>query len=96
MRGERLTTVQCRALRVLAENPGGAAGFLAERAGYAGKTGSPYGGAGRAPMWWGRIMANLPPGLVRRYVDGRSTRYVLTEAGRRALEEAETMKKEPT
>ncbi len=85
MGGERLTAAQRRALLALSDSPGATASRLADLAGYQGRSGTAHGGTGRAPQWWGRFVLLMPPGLVRRYYVGRSTRYELTEKGRAAL-----------
>jgi hypothetical protein len=85
----RLTDAQTRALRALVTAGPSTGGHLAVVAGYRGKAGSPYGGAGRAPMWWGRVMARMPIGLVRVYWDGPSQRFEITDAGRLEIEPAQ-------
>jgi hypothetical protein len=77
---DRVTAFGLKALDALADGPqpGGAA---AERMGYKGKTGGAYGGAARAPMYFGRALKSLPAGLVERYYSGRATMYRLTPLG---------------
>jgi len=86
---DQVTAFGLKALDALADGPqpGGAA---AERMGYQGKIGSAYGGAARAPMYFGRAFKSLPAGLVERYYSGRTTMYRLTPLGvaaRRVLHE---------
>ena len=82
--GSDLTKAQKRALAALIDGPL-PAGAAAERAGYSGRMGSPYGGAGRAPMWWGRMMKNMPDGLIQVSFHGPSKRYELTVEGRKVV-----------
>lgn len=83
-----MTPFQRRALEALEQGRAPAA-ELVLRMGYQGKTSSPYGGAGRAPMYWGRATSALRdlqdgPHYQRSYI-GNSSHYELTENGRRAL-----------
>jgi len=57
-------------------------GEIAFRCGYKGRPAN-HGGAGRAPMWTGRMIMNLPPGLVGHTSAG----IELTYRGRRVAKE---------
>lgn len=84
-----LTPAQRRLLQALNEiGVPSAAGFIAEKAGFSGKCGSPFGGAGRAPQWFGRVMKGMPPGLVLIFPRRRAPdAYAISELGRAALKE---------
>lgn len=79
----KFTPAQERLLIALFEAPSGGlpGGDLAVASGYKGRSASPYGGACRAPMWTGRVLANMPEGLVAAHRKGPSVRYALTHTG---------------
>lgn len=78
----KLTDAQFRLLTVLADagSHGCRPGEAAFRAGYKGKGRS---GAGRAPMWTGRVAARMPTGLIAEDGDG----WKITARGLQVLKE---------
>lgn len=79
----KLTSAQKRFLLALVDAKQPMTGSnVAWAAGYQGKGRS---GAGRAPQWTGRMMLNMPEGLVRERLD-RQRRYELTDKGRKIAE----------
>lgn len=82
----KLTPKQLQVLTVLFEAGRPMTGSnLAFACGYQGKGRS---GAGRAPQWTGRMMLNMPTGLVKRRTLLRTSRitvFELTDKGRRLI-----------